>query len=198
MTFYAGVRLLCRAALTTLYHHRTIGVPNIPSGAAIIACNHASHLDAVCLGVSFPTPLNWIADDWLFKNRLLALVLRKLNTLPVAYDRGELSTGSLLRARRATTTAQLVLFPRPFNILWCTGSARRARQLAIACNVPIVPVYISERSNWPRTKRAPAMRGSSAASLGSLCTQGKDVGRRTNREGEHRYLSCLLRESENL
>jgi 1-acyl-sn-glycerol-3-phosphate acyltransferase len=161
--FYATVRRLCQSTLSALYKHETAGIQNLPEGGAVLVANHASYLDSICIGASTPFELHWLADDWLFRVPGLAWILRNLNTLPVGFEHGALSSSALLRTRRVLRHGgKVVIYPEARRSsngelgLFYEGAAR----LAMSARVPLVPILISGTWHaWPQARLFPRLKG---------------------------------------
>ena len=176
--FYSLARSVCGSVLK-LYNHKTVGASGIPAGGALLAANHESFLDSICVGVSCPYDLNWLADSWLFKVPGLAWVLPRLNAYPISFSsEGYHSVGSLIRSRSILRKGgKVLIYPEgrrradgEFGPLF-DGAAR----LAVAAQVPIVPVLISGTGAiWPPERRFPRLRGQTQVTFGSpIETKGR-------------------------
>src|SRR5262245_22731145 len=100
LTFLAGWSLRCE------------GSRHMPRrGPALVLANHASYLDPVIVGLGVRRPLCYLARKSLFKNPLLAALMRSLGAVPLDQDSVGAREGlrvsiDLLQAGRA-----LIVFP---------------------------------------------------------------------------------------
>ena len=95
MTFYNFVLKLFRAFTKTFFKFEVIGIENIPSeGKTIIAANHKSNFDPifVACAVNKKRKMTAIGKEELFKNKLLSLVLNKLEIIPINRENPGLNT----------------------------------------------------------------------------------------------------------
>jgi 1-acyl-sn-glycerol-3-phosphate acyltransferase len=68
-----------------VYRLKKRGVENIPEeGAALIACNHVSFVDALVLAAASPRPIRFIMDHRIFKIPVLNFVFREGRAIPIA------------------------------------------------------------------------------------------------------------------
>jgi 1-acyl-sn-glycerol-3-phosphate acyltransferase len=68
-----------------VYRFKTKGEENIPiSGAAILACNHVSFVDAILMMAASPRPICFVMDHRIFKLPLLGALFRLAKAIPVA------------------------------------------------------------------------------------------------------------------
>ncbi len=141
---YAFGRSLCWLC-SFFYLHTTVkGQKNIPkTGGFILACNHASYLDPVILGVSCPRPLNFMARKTLFKNFLFSWILAHVNVISI--KRNSADIGAIKEAlRRLKIGGGLLLFPEGTRTT--NGRLGEGQEgvgfLARKSNVPVIPAFI--------------------------------------------------------
>ena len=73
-----------------VYRFKVRGEHNIPSqGAAILACNHVSFVDAVLLMAASPRPLRFIMDQRIFAIPVLGWLFRLSKAIPIAPQRDD-------------------------------------------------------------------------------------------------------------
>lgn len=142
---YTFVRLLVTPMLRAWFHMRVAGSENIPAqGAAIIAANHKSFLDAFFIGISTRRQVRFMAKAELFWGPLGWLLLR-LGAFPVR--RGEADTDAIETARLILEQGGvLVMFPEGTRVddPHALGSPHHgAGRLALQTGAPIVPGAIS-------------------------------------------------------
>lgn len=81
---YNFFRPLAKGFVSLAFCVKSFGEENIPKeGAFILAANHIGALDPVMIISRCPQTLHFMAKDELFKNRLFAFFLRKMNVFPV-------------------------------------------------------------------------------------------------------------------
>lgn len=142
---YAAMRSLVRPALRRGFRWTIEGEDHIPGdGAAILAANHISHLDPLCLSYVADRRgrrVRFLAKAELFEHRLLGAVLRAVGDIPV--EPGAAGHESFSAAAAALGAGEALgifpegaisrdLEPAPAH----TGVARLARQTG----APVVPV----------------------------------------------------------
>ncbi len=82
--FYSIIRLIVYPLVRLLFWVKITGRENIPKdGKVIICCNHISMIDVAALVIACPRPIHFMAKSELFKNKLLAWFLRKMNAFAV-------------------------------------------------------------------------------------------------------------------
>jgi 1-acyl-sn-glycerol-3-phosphate acyltransferase len=109
-------------------------------GPYVLASNHQSHLDILCLLGFLPGETRFAAKKELWKHPIMAGILDTLEMVPIDRDQPEQAIGALDRAARKRQS--IVIFPegtrsrngglQPFK--------KGAFALAIAAGMPIVPV----------------------------------------------------------
>ncbi|MDL2220141.1 1-acyl-sn-glycerol-3-phosphate acyltransferase [Eubacteriales bacterium OttesenSCG-928-N14] len=114
-------------------------------GAFIVCCNHVHALDPLSVADICPRKISFMAKQELFRNRLIAWFLTRLNAFPV--DRQGSDIGAIKTAlRRIKDGWALGIFPEgtraktdemlPFH----SGAAL----LALRTNVPVIPCAIDK------------------------------------------------------
>ncbi|MFH1689500.1 MAG: lysophospholipid acyltransferase family protein [Candidatus Eisenbacteria bacterium] len=127
-----------------LWGFRRSGVDAIPkAGPVIIASNHVSNWDPILLGAGCPREVHFMAKEELFRNPLLAVVIRAYNALPIR--RGVLDRNALRAASEVLRNGKvLLMFPGGTR----DGSGEMGDPKSgvgfIACmnEAPVVPAYI--------------------------------------------------------
>jgi 1-acyl-sn-glycerol-3-phosphate acyltransferase len=68
-----------------VYRYKVRGDENIPTqGAAVLACNHVSFVDAVLLMAASPRPVYFVMDHRIFKVPVLGWLFRLAKAIPIA------------------------------------------------------------------------------------------------------------------
>ena len=120
------------------------GLNNMPDGACIIACNHQSFLDPPLVGCSLPKETYFFARKTLFKNPVLAYILRTCNTIPIDRD----SNSDISAFKRVFSVLKngqsLLMFPEGTRSHDGQLQEAQAGIGLIACKtqVPVVPVRV--------------------------------------------------------
>lgn len=128
-----GVRPLARL----LYRVEIVG--RVPPGAAVVAANHESVLDAPLLALTAEQPLHFLAKVELWRYPPGAWLMDALGGIPITRDRRD--RDALARALEVLEAGEAVaIFPEGTvrGGAWTRGAAR----LALAAGVPLVPVSI--------------------------------------------------------
>jgi len=149
-------------------------------GPVILASNHASFLDPLLVGAALHRELHYLARETLFRNPMVAAVLRSWNTVPVDRDGGG-AAGLRAILDRLLAGAGIILFPEGTRT--SDGNLKPARAgigLAViksAC--PVVPVRVfgtfeafGRHARFPRPKRV-AVRFGAPLMFGDLRTEAQ-------------------------
>lgn len=146
------MRFLVWMLISLLYRIDKKGLENIPDeGAAVVACNHVSFVDAVILGGSVRRPVRFVMYHTIFKIPLLSFIFRTARAIPIAPAKED---EALLRAayaeiEKALAEGELIgIFPeggltpdgsiQPFK----TGVERMIEKSP----VPVIPMAV--RGLW--------------------------------------------------
>ena len=79
------LRFIAWIATRCIYRFKVTGDDNIPTtGAAILACNHVSFIDAVLLLAASPRPIYFVMDHRIFKIPVLGGLFRLAKAIPIA------------------------------------------------------------------------------------------------------------------
>lgn len=79
------IRFVVWILINTMYRIKEIDIENIPhKGAAVIACNHVSFVDALIIAACSPRPARFIMDHNIFKNPFLGWFFRAVDAIPIA------------------------------------------------------------------------------------------------------------------
>ncbi len=123
---------------------KVYGKENIPrKGSFIFASNHASNIDPIVLGLTAQRRICYMAKDSLFKNKILAAILRKVEAFPMNREGGDVK--ALREAlRRLKAGLPLVVFPSGTRIASPKISDAKAGVgfLVAKSKVPVIPVKI--------------------------------------------------------
>ncbi|MBI2447454.1 MAG: 1-acyl-sn-glycerol-3-phosphate acyltransferase [Candidatus Omnitrophica bacterium] len=109
---YFILRLFAILLFKILFRIKVKGKENIPeSGHFLVASNHISFLDPVAIGAASPRPLNFMARDDLFSNRIFGWLLRNVNVFPVKRENREDISAIREALKRLRKGKGLVIFP---------------------------------------------------------------------------------------
>lgn len=155
---YETTYWLSTSVMTLGFSLRAKGGSRVPSrGPALLIANHQSFIDPVLVGLASPRHLSVLARQTLFRHRLLAWFIRRLNAVPIDHEgvgkEGIKTILGLLQAGRA-----VLVFPEGTRTR--DGKLQPLRpgvQLLIKrTEAPIVPVGIAGAYEaWPRTQPWP-------------------------------------------
>ena len=98
-----------------VYRFRVRGDEHIPTaGAAILACNHVSFVDAVLLMAASPRPIYFLMDHRIFRVPVLGWLFRLAKAIPVAPQKDDPATYQAAFERAAQVLKEgdlLAIFP---------------------------------------------------------------------------------------
>ena len=153
-----------------IYRFKVRGDEHIPStGAAILACNHVSFVDAVLLMAASPRPIYFLMDHRIFRVPVLGWLFRLATAIPVAPQKEDPATYEAAFERAAQVLREgdlLAIFPeggitkdgelQPFK-----GGIMKIieRAQADGIQVPVVPMALTNLwgSYFSRIERGTAM-----------------------------------------
>jgi 1-acyl-sn-glycerol-3-phosphate acyltransferase len=152
----------------------------------LLAVNHVAYADPVVAGAGAPRELHFFAKRELFRNPLLAAVIRAHNAHPV--DRGAIERATLEEMIRLLRGGgALLVFPEGTRST--DGVIRDARpglgMMAEAASVPVVPAYLR---GTRRLGKSLLRRGSLAVFFGEPVLPGPDRG--GSRKDRHHALGA--------
>lgn len=159
-SFYILVRSLAALAYTLLYRFRVFHADRVPeTGACLVACNHASHLDPPAVSSAIRRrATHFVAKAELFEPRGFGWLITALCSIPVRQD-GE-SDISAIRAvlSRLQTGAAVLIFPEGSRTL--TGQMQPLQRgvavLVKRAGCPVVPcAVVGTRGAWPARTALP-------------------------------------------
>lgn len=145
MTLYDVAARVVLPPVMALWRLKTFHRERVPmSGPLIVACNHASYMDPVALGIACPRPISYMAKAELFDIPVLGKLIERVYAFPVA--RGEKASASaaikksveILREGRA-----LGIFPQGTRVREGEGEAKAGvAVLANLAKAPVIPAYV--------------------------------------------------------
>jgi 1-acyl-sn-glycerol-3-phosphate acyltransferase len=79
------LRFLAWVLVHLIYRIKKSGTQHIPEqGAALLACNHVSFVDAIVLMAASPRPIRFVMDAGIFKVPVLSWIFRTAKAIPIA------------------------------------------------------------------------------------------------------------------
>lgn len=159
--WYEAVHALLRPPLATWFRWRYEGLERVPrEGPLLIAANHISYLDPLAMGlmlVRIGRRPRFLAKSELFRNPVLAAVLRGARQIPV--ERGSGSASPLRSAVQALRRGEaVVVYPeatvtRNADFTPMRGKTGVAR-LAVESGTPVLPIAVwGSAPVWQRGRR---------------------------------------------
>ncbi|HYF19340.1 MAG TPA: MFS transporter, partial [Ramlibacter sp.] len=109
------LRFVAWVASRIVYRFKVRGDDHIPvQGAAILACNHVSFVDAVLLMAASPRPIYFVMDHRIFRFPLLGWLFRLARAIPIASQKEDPATYAAAFERSAQVLRDgdlLAIFP---------------------------------------------------------------------------------------
>ncbi|MBV8689937.1 MAG: 1-acyl-sn-glycerol-3-phosphate acyltransferase [Candidatus Eremiobacteraeota bacterium] len=143
MTLYEVAQKIVLPPILRLWRFKAEGRQNVPpAGPLIVACNHASYMDPVALGVACPRPISYMAKLELFAIPLLGPLIKRLNAYPV--DRRQSALGGIKRSVEELRQGKAIgIFPQGTRVREGEGDAHGGvALLASLGNAPVVPARV--------------------------------------------------------
>jgi 1-acyl-sn-glycerol-3-phosphate acyltransferase len=109
------LRFVAWVASRIVYRFKVQGDDNIPvEGAAILACNHVSFVDAVLLMAASPRPIYFVMDHRIFKFPVLGWMFKLAKAIPIASQKEDPAVYAAAFERAAQVLREgdlLAIFP---------------------------------------------------------------------------------------
>ena len=139
----------CYRLFKSLYPFTVYGKENITEGGAVFVCNHYSFIDCLFLHNIAEGNCNILSKKELFKNKLIASVIKDFGAVPI--DRDNPDIASLLTCVKALKSGRkLLLFPEG------TRNKTKSKEMlelkggsaifAVKAKKPIVPIMIYKKA----------------------------------------------------
>ena len=140
---------------------RLHGVDNVPTGGAIVAGNHVSHMDPVLLWCGSPRPIHFMAKRELWEGAFLRWLMPRLWAFPV--NRGGADRAAIETATGYLKAGDLVgIFPEGTRSEdgESLGEAHGgAAFIAMRAGVPVIPTaFVGTENVLPKGRRLPRLR----------------------------------------
>lgn len=135
---------VCAVVARFAFNLKVYGRENlIEDGPAIVASNHQSYLDPPLIGCAHQGELYYLTRNTLFDKKLLGWFLKRVNTVPVDRERGDIAAIKAI-IRVIKEGHRVIIFPEGTRSL--NGQLQRARSglgMVIAKTLaPVVPVRL--------------------------------------------------------
>ena len=148
------LRFVAWVASRFVYRFKVHGDEHIPAaGAAILACNHVSFVDAVLLMAASPRPIYFLMDHRIFRVPVLGWLFRLAKAIPVAPQKEDPATYEAAFERAAQVLREgdlLAIFPeggitRDGQLQEFRGGIMKIieRAQADGLQVPVVPMALT-------------------------------------------------------
>lgn len=143
--FYSIGKLLVVLVFRLFVRLEVRGAENVPAtGSFVFASNHQSNPDPFLLGVATRRKLAYFAKAELFRNRLVAFVLRKVNAVPVR--RGANDRDAIQRSIHCLEMGLGLLFFPEGSRFHGPGDMAKAKpgmaMVATRAGAPVIPTRI--------------------------------------------------------
>ena len=142
------LRFALLVVMRLAYRIRTVGAANVPiDGAAVLVCNHVSHLDALLLVATQKRRLRFIVESSLYSRwPRLGWAFTLMGCLPVDAKASPKQLAQSLETVRAALAQGYMVCVFAEGTLTRTGNLREFRRgfayLVKETNYPVIPVYI--------------------------------------------------------
>jgi 1-acyl-sn-glycerol-3-phosphate acyltransferase len=142
----AFLKFLTRITFKLFFRVDIININKIPrDGPALLCANHNTVLDMFFLGYKLDRWIYWMAKEELFKNPVMAFVLKKLGAFPVKRGTGDVS--SIKKAFKLLDEHKIVgIFPHGTRIGHARLKTARvkpgAAMIAANAGVPVIPAAV--------------------------------------------------------
>lgn len=143
--FFGFVQIILKTVLRAFYRVELEGLSNIKKEGSIILCsNHISYADPLIIGAFFPRPVYFMAKIELFKNPILASIVRFFNSFAVKREKTDIRS---IKISIDILENDQVLGIFPEGTRSPEGKLLRGQKgisfIAIKSGTPILPVAVS-------------------------------------------------------
>jgi len=154
ISFGRAAIVLARPLVWLVFRPTVSGREHLPAGGCVVSANHLSGFDAWALGYALrPRHVRFMGKNGLFRHALARLVLHGLGIFP-ARSEGKLRGGVEFASELACAGEAVAIFPEGARR---RGRVRRPRhgaaRVALASDVPLVPIAIAGTDGWRRRER---------------------------------------------
>lgn len=147
---YSVAKFFFHLYYVLFYRVKVTGRENIPtSGSILLYANHPSAMDVFFIAVFMKRKIHYMAKVELFKNPILAFLLKRVGAFPISRGKGDV--GSVKTVFKLLQHGKVVgVFPEGTRTPKKDPSKRKAgaAMLALHSNTPILPVGIKWNKRW--------------------------------------------------
>ncbi len=152
-----------------LYRHKVYGLEHYYPRGAIIAANHASHLDPPLVSISWPEEVHFLARESLFRPFGFGALIRALNSHPVSGKAGDAAVFRTI-CNLLEEGKKVILFPEGTRT--ADGNLGPVKpgigMLVLRSKAAVIPTYLfGTYKLWSRHRRFPKLFGKTACVFGS-------------------------------
>jgi len=164
---YLPLKIFVKPIIEAFWIKGVTGLDNIPkNGGAVLAANHESYFDFLCLSTVSPRPIHYLAGEVFFKNPFSRYFMNLTGQIKIeryGENRKESARNALFQAVQYLNTDQLVgIFPEGTRS--STGKLQKAYsgvvKIALLSKASIIPIGIkgtyeimSRHDRHPRVKK---------------------------------------------
>lgn len=176
--WYSSIRFLLKIFFRTFYRFRVFGQHHIPAEGVFIAANHTSYYDPPLISIACPCPVYFLADEFLFKNRLFGYLIKKLHAYSINGSIKDVTTFKIVK-NLLSENKKIVFFPE--GGLSKTGRLQRFKPglawLALSSGTAVIPTYIDGVFDaWPTQRRLPRFGHTITCVFGEPISMAKYAG----------------------
>nr|WP_300004484.1 lysophospholipid acyltransferase family protein [Tissierella sp.] len=135
---------ICNVIFNLAYRIKVTGLENVPmDGKLVVSSNHTNNLDPVIISMYLPRKIAWMGKRELFKNKIVAFIVRKVDVFPV--NRDEVDIGAIKQALKILKEDRVLgIFPEGTRVkkMDLNNAKSGASLLAIRSKAPVLPIYI--------------------------------------------------------
>ena len=145
MSLYGLAQKVILPPVLALWRFQVTGRQNVPpDGPLIVACNHASYMDPLALGVACPRPLSYMAKAELFEIPVLGGLIRAVHAYPVARGEKASAAAAIKKSVHILQEGRAIgIFPQGTRVREGDGDAKAGvAVLANLAKAPVIPAYI--------------------------------------------------------
>jgi len=156
---YSFFKLLGEVIFGTYYRVKRFGLESLPrKGPLILVSNHASYMDPLLIGLTFPRQIVWMMLESIYRRPLINFICRKARVIPVKRDERDLQA---LKRAIGVVKKGLVLGIFPEGRMSRDGRLQTAfgdgaAMISMKTGAPVVPAAIQGSFNsFPPRGRLP-------------------------------------------
>ena len=135
---------ICNVIFNLAFRIKVIGMENVPMDGKLVVCsNHTNNLDPIIISMYLPRKICWMGKKELFKNKIVAFIVRKVGVFPV--NRDEVDIGAVKKALKILKEDRVLgIFPEGTRVkkLDLNNAKSGVSLLAIRSKSPVLPIYI--------------------------------------------------------